>query len=666
MALLPEDPELQTEEGVGIEAEPETEPDYSSDFSQPQNQPGHSKPKENPANREPEAAAPTAAPAAQPPTTAQPPAQPLTQSAAQEAGLQDRQYLAQQNRAPSNEAFASPPGVKRNPANPRVAAGAQGTVNAAKAQGKAAVSAAANTAKSVVKEGISNAASVATGDPGSAVLKMAAGNIASKSAVGRAALGTAENVIKLAEGPTGWLALVWKYRKPILAILLILVLSIVVVLGGLLSGLRGDDTHGVGMSNLDNPATSIGPNGFCKEMVKSLVVKNVKGNGVQLQLPTTFGGFSEEDTATISGENVVLTKDTSQVLAYGLKEYPYTPTDVTFYSNARWQYVAWYWDNEAGHVRNDGGKRYPALSRTYSYYAGKRVIIYNPKKKKGVVTDIADTGPAAWTGIRGRLSADITTQQAQLWKSSGTGEPRIDTPPGYLGRVIGAPKAVEEKIGVQADDQVIFGFAKDQSLTPGTEVTCTPDESALNQPIGKSGQGGGTSAPLAVPGVKEGGHGDCGIASTLMITLFYNPTFSDPAFYDAANMTTTNSSSCVSPNYINTHNVVATDFVRASVNNLNSAVKSVQGGDPVIIYTSPGSVYDTSKHIFVLVGFDNSDQTFWVNNPYPGGVDVGTKTPNNHKMTLDNLKAHINAPQYNSDLMIRRKYLDTNNGDRVR
>ncbi len=182
------------------------------------------------------------------------------------------------------------------------------------------------------------------------------------------------------------------------------------------------------------------------------------------------------------------------------------------------------------------------------------------------------------------------------------------------------------------------------------------------------GYGAVRGAYLKVPGVGEAAQGDCGAASVLMVTLYYNPAYADGEILDrTAHRSTRGGSVCVSTEYLNAH-TPHSDWVRgekgkATIENIK---RSLAGGDPVIIYGARGAIFSNSKHIFVIVGYDQADDTFLVNNPNigSGNVQVHTKTPNGHQMTSTNLAAHLgnSAPDpvgygHNYVMMIRSKYL---------
>lgn len=174
------------------------------------------------------------------------------------------------------------------------------------------------------------------------------------------------------------------------------------------------------------------------------------------------------------------------------------------------------------------------------------------------------------------------------------------------------------------------------------------------------GYGAVNGGYLNVPGVMEATGGACGQASTVMVILYYNPTYSDSTYYIASNhITNGKNTSCVLPDYISNNNTRATDWTwtTSSQTPPQKIKESLAGGDPVIVYTKPGSVYPNSPHIFVLVGYDPVDDTFIVNNPGVNHIEVHTKTPNGVPMSATHLSQYLDNPDYGHSYMIRKKYL---------
>ncbi len=142
---------------------------------------------------------------------------------------------------------------------------------------------------------------------------------------------------------------------------------------------------------------------------------------------------------------------------------------------------------------------------------------------------------------------------------------------------------------------------------------------------------------------KTAGGGQCGTASTLMVTLFYKPSFTDGAKLDTGN-TAGSSRLSVKPyqfipnliNYLNEKSGVTWTMIeqkqKTKAELLSIMTKSIDGGDPMIVYT--GAIIYPMAHIYVVMGYDAT--SFYVNNPHPGGVDMATnKAHNGAAPTID-------------------------------
>lgn len=165
---------------------------------------------------------------------------------------------------------------------------------------------------------------------------------------------------------------------------------------------------------------------------------------------------------------------------------------------------------------------------------------------------------------------------------------------------------------------------------------------------------------LPVPGVIEGYGGQCGHASILMTILYYNPGFTDSTYYDPATHTTKSNSSCVTPAYINNGTGKSDwDYATSKQASLDNVKKSLAGGDPVIMYAKAGLIFSTSEHIFVIVGYDPADDSFIINNPNVGNVEVHTKKPNNQTITTSRMKQYFGDSDgtYTHTFLIRSAYL---------
>lgn len=184
----------------------------------------------------------------------------------------------------------------------------------------------------------------------------------------------------------------------------------------------------------------------------------------------------------------------------------------------------------------------------------------------------------------------------------------------------------------------------------------------------------GSSAPdiLDVPGVAEGKEGDCGHASMIMVALYENRLlgrpFSDPRNYDpVANKTIGDQIACVRPDYLDTH-VPAERSGWHRVNpdpaiGLEEIKRSLRGSDPVVFFGSPGLIFST-KHIFVIVGYDSTKDLFAVNNPnvcHQSRCEIETKTfaPNGRTLGSSVLASHFGGLDgtYRHTLIIRDRYL---------
>ncbi len=212
---------------------------------------------------------------------------------------------------------------------------------------------------------------------------------------------------------------------------------------------------------------------------------------------------------------------------------------------------------------------------------------------------------------------------------------------------------------------------------------------------------------LNVPGVSQAKEGDCGVASTQMAILYSNPLYHDqlylnrqkigswpewplhlgfgPEVFPHLTWPSTNEDTknvgCVHERYlakhynVNSHELNAWYRLRQpnKYAELQDAIRSLKGinrygicinayvdgqcvGDPVIMFGDPGAVF-AGEHVFLLVGYDPKDQTFYVNNPNIGSVQVQTKFANGHRMTIDYLQKFLGHFYPRTDLMIKEKYL---------
>jgi hypothetical protein len=93
-----------------------------------------------------------------------------------------------------------------------------------------------------------------------------------------------------------------------------------------------------------------------------------------------------------------------------------------------------------------------------------------------------------------------------------------------------------------------------------------------------------------------------------------------------------------------------------SANDFNAAIASVKAGDPVVVYTRAGGWYPSSKHIYVLVGWDDASKQFIVNNPFPKGVQIHIKGTDvdKPKQTLEHLFKYNGQSTYSHGALIIR------------
>jgi len=129
-------------------------------------------------------------------------------------------------------------------------------------------------------------------------------------------------------------------------------------------------------------------------------------------------------------------------------------TEEKWYITMRWPYVAWAWNGRAKIVSS-------ATTATKPEYATKRIIVYNPKTKKSVVTAICEAGPAPWTG-----SGRGSDNPPSYWTGYHQFDPD-EYATKYVGRVSGLAPAAFRAIDAKEDDVLEYGFAEDQNIALG-------------------------------------------------------------------------------------------------------------------------------------------------------------------------------------------------------
>lgn len=183
---------------------------------------------------------------------------------------------------------------------------------------------------------------------------------------------------------------------------------------------------------------------------------------------------------------------------------------------------------------------------------------------------------------------------------------------------------------------------------------------------------------LNVPGVKESQGGHCGTASILMVLRYLNGNDFENRYYDSTNNQTASHPAGSCPLSSTLESAAPADrkgWIRASwadspadVKNIGKealfeAIKrSLRGSDPVIIYLNGGAIYP-SKHIVTIVGYSESTDTFYINDPFPGGfrlkVNTAGRDVGNDLLTSVYLKNYVGGDglTYPFSVIIRKQYV---------
>ncbi len=432
----------------------------------------------------------------------------------------------------------------------------------------------------------------------------------------------------------------------------------------------------------------------------------------ELHLETTAGGWSPEEAVDARGSNWCIPG--KGCLSMGsILGGSVTEEDMESYATARFPYVYGfdfdYRGSKDGAPRQGWGEM--------KDYAGKKIIMFNPKTKKAVVALAAEFGPAPWTGVcadrdsgsnnssNKRITVPCSEQRTSWNARDVVAGPKsrtipkdlraydITPPAGYSGRIAGGEPKLAAKIGIGTDQVVIIGYAADQSLKPGTVLTIK-DSDILTVGGGEKRVAG----VLPVPGVSEGQKSDCGDASGVMTALYYASdkgaktlTYDQlppgiknqvevvpPDLQATAGRFKTKSTNgagvCLSPNFINQISGSGGDWQFVSKvtepKGFEKAVTSIKNGDPVVMYTRAGGFYGNTQHIFVLVGYDETTKEFIVNNPTCNGaaanggkctppeVNVGIKggEAGAPRLSFEHLFNYQGSGTYGHSLIIRKKW----------
>jgi hypothetical protein len=283
---------------------------------------------------------------------------------------------------------------------------------------------------------------------------------------------------------TGWLSTIpgigiffTPYGRVVFVLAACLVLApIILVIGYLLgqNGIKGDKVAGI-RETLDG--TTLVAGDYLTQMSPTYVVQKGPYKNQELTFSSTQGGFSEELDAHLVGTTPTSQDGTSLRYAYYYDETTgskkaFTDEDLKYYVTSRWPYAPVNWNGKTGPVP----KGDPSIPTDYAF-AGKKIIIYNPLTKKAIVGIAAEYGPGPWTGTLERrspstITGSVTTKdniQRDLWGNNGT-DFRLHDPKGYSGLIAGGPVALEHAIGADDRTSIIIGFAKDQTLKPGTLI----------------------------------------------------------------------------------------------------------------------------------------------------------------------------------------------------
>ncbi|MBU6388918.1 C39 family peptidase [Patescibacteria group bacterium] len=184
---------------------------------------------------------------------------------------------------------------------------------------------------------------------------------------------------------------------------------------------------------------------------------------------------------------------------------------------------------------------------------------------------------------------------------------------------------------------------------------------------------------LQVPAIDQGSPQYCGRTSMMMLLMYYNkgitPWMSayvkpDP---NLGYIMVTNSTNPLSPANIN-QNIPDPakhdwDYYSAdhfsSADQMYQAIKaSINGGDPVIIYTH-GAIWSGASHIVLIVGYNDSDQSLYINNPkvkgiFPTSTDTGvnmiTSGNSSHVLTAQWMYTHNGQDSYGHFFIARKAW----------
>jgi len=535
------------------------------------------------------------------------------------------------------------------------------TQDAGKFAGAGAIGKAAEKGKAV--KDVSKVGKALTEDPSAALdtLKGRMGDGKAGQAADKA-VELAKDAAALAEAFAGDIRGIWKltkkYWKPLLAIGIIMELPAIGLAIGLSSLLIGQGNPALAVaagSNLYSGST-------CAEMQTALDI-NYNGKPTHLFISSPSGKFSEESPIDVNNGHVIDAGNVESPNAVAfwdnLPAADKTADVVQWYITARWPYSA---TNFAGGTTRSGFKDLPS----FGSFAGQKAIIFNPKNGKAVLGIIEEFGPAPWTGIGNSANDPKAADQKTLWTTTSENQNgyRIYDPTGFTGRVAGGPPTVEKALGTDNMSDIQFGFAPASWDQPGDTHKLGPLQCTI-----VNHNSGSTPGVINVPGVSETTAIKCGNASLDAVALYYNKQFTNSATLakNADGSYTAMDTSCLTPAQLaGGSGGAAADLTFADLGtgsgevSFPMIVNSLNGGDPVVMYSAPDAIYGGAKSIFVLTGYDATKLTFDVMAPSPGSfknfVGVNSKGTTLTQAYLTSA-ANTNSAYSHPAFIIRQKWI---------
>ena len=498
-----------------------------------------------------------------------------------------------------------------------------------------------------------------------------------------------------------------------LAIGLIIIQKKTLDIPPLTQNLAGDQANEAGFYFNPNFATS--------------VMKVQSGSGInartkELHFEATAGGVVGEELVQKVGNTWCWISKSTSCLAMGDQiKSSVTADQMQYYVNTRFPYI--YGGTFDCPAKCAIGRPLGGNWGSINDYAGRMMWVLNPKTKKAVATIVAEWGPEPWFGVctaanspttdtSNKRTVTLCPDQRANWNNrpivsnktsyaaSKFDATRADAlsvapPAGYSGATLGMPKPAMDAIGLTDNNQlVIYGWATDQSVTPGTVRTLTSADLVTQ---GASTNG---SKALPVPGISEGEHADCGDASLAMLFTYYLsqhgtsiPSYDNLPLEIQKRLANVDSSNWSAQGHFMTKagdgnvcyqdtgltdkiradtshhgDLLPSDIVRVtgvkSVSDLAPVLNSLSAGDPVVFYGKPCGMWCATKHIYVLVGYDATRKEFIVNNPNVNHVDIGVfgadATPPGNPQTQQHLIDTEGEGQYVQTFIMRKKYCTGN------